>query len=85
MRGGGGVLLKWIAFSHRTQVRFLAFPRILLLMLLRCNDPGTKNSGPKLDYVNRTHLVLASGNLVLQRNKKYIVNKKGLTNAMAKF
>ena len=38
-----------------------------LLMLLRFIDGIAQNSGQRLDNVNRAHLVLASGKLVLQK------------------
>ena len=37
------------------------------LMFQRFIDGPAKNSGPRLDNVNQTHLVLASGKLVLQK------------------
>ena len=45
-------------------------PRILLLMLLKFIGGTAKNSGQKLDNVNRTHVVLASGKLALQKASK---------------
>ena len=38
------------------------------LMLLRFSDSPASNSGQRLDNVNQTHLVLASGKLVLQNS-----------------
>ena len=40
-------------------------------MLPRFIDSTAQNSGQRLGNVNRTHLVLASGKLVLQNNKNY--------------
>ena len=45
----------------------LGFPKNFFLMLLRFIDGTAKASGQKLDNVNRTHLVLAIGKLVLKR------------------
>ena len=42
-------------------------------MLLRFNDGTAKNSGQRLDTVNRTHLVRASGKLVLQNKVRCLV------------
>ena len=59
----------WVRSANATSV--LCRPpylRIFLLMLLRFMD--WIESGQRLDNVNGTHLVLASGKLVLQKNKK---------------
>ena len=44
------------------------FQRFFLLVLLRFYEGTALNSGQRLDNVCRTHLVQASGQLVLQRN-----------------
>ena len=51
------------------------FPRIFLLMLMRYIDVltallRTVDTGKRLDNVNRTHLVLASVKLVLQKSTR---------------
>ena len=61
---GGGVRSKEAAqllLTQQPRVRFSAFPRIFLLMLLRFIRSTAYNSGQWLDNVNRTHLVLARG------------------------
>ena len=45
----------------------LSVPKNFSLMLLRFIDGTAQNSWQRLDYVNQTHLVLASGKLVLQK------------------
>ena len=40
-------------------------------MLQRFMDGPALNSGQRLDNVNKTHLVLASGKLVLQKKKDF--------------
>ena len=70
MTGGRGLHRTEVAFLLLTQrpwVLFSAFPSIFPLMLLRFIDDIAKSSGQRLDNVNRTHLVLASGKLVLQK------------------
>ena len=47
-----------------------ADPVLILLMLLRFIGGIALNSGQRLDNVNRAHLVLASGKLVLQKVQK---------------
>ena len=64
--------------TQQPGVRFSAFPRIRLLMLLRFFDGTAYNSGQRLENVNRTHLLPASGKLVL---KKIIAGIVGSINA----
>ena len=45
----------------------LVIPKNFLLILPRFIDGSAQNSGQRLDNVNRTHLVLASGKLVRQK------------------
>ena len=54
--------------NQQPRVRFSAFQRIFILMLVRFVDGTAKNSRHKLDNYNPTYLVLASGKLVLQKN-----------------
>ena len=61
-----------LLLTQQPQVRFSAIPRIFLLLLLRFIDGTGLNSGQRLDNVNRAHLVLASCNLVLQKNCRSI-------------
>ena len=56
----------YLLLSQQPRVQFSVSPRIFLLMLLRFIDGTAYNSGQRHDNVNPTHLVLASGNLVLQ-------------------
>ena len=58
----------YLLLTQQPWVRFSPYLRIFLLMLLRFMD--WIESGQRLDNVNGTHLVLASGKLVLQKNKK---------------
>ena len=53
--------------TQQPRVRFLAFPRIFLLMLLILIDGTAYDSVQRLDNVNQMHLVLASGKLVQQK------------------
>ena len=53
-------------------VRFLTFPRIFLQMLLRFIAGTASNIGRRLDNVHQTHLVLASGKLVLQKRMSVV-------------
>ena len=53
--------------TQQPLVRFSAVPNFFLT-LLRFIDDMAKNSGQRLDNVNQTHLVLASGKLVLQKS-----------------
>ena len=73
---GGGLQNTEVAYLLLTQqpwVRYSVFPRIFLLMLLRFIDSTALNIGQILEYVNWTHLALASGKLILQ-NKTYWTN-----------
>ena len=69
--GGGGGLHKaevaYLLLTQQPQARFSAFSRLFLLMLLRLIDGTAYNSGQRLDNVDRTHLVLVSGKLGLQK------------------
>ena len=56
--------------TQRPWVRFSAFPINYRLMLPRFIEGTALNSGQRLDNVNRTNLVLASGKLALQKKKK---------------
>ena len=47
----------YLLLTRQPQVRFTAFPRIPLLVLLRFVDGSNQNSGQSLDNGNRTHLV----------------------------
>ena len=49
------------------RIRFSAFPRIFLLILLRLIGSTPYNSGQRLDNVNGIHLVLASCKIVLYK------------------
>ena len=46
------------------------------IWLLRLIDGTAENTGQRLDNVNRTHLVLASGKLVVQKNYIFYFMKK---------
>ena len=59
----------YLLLTQQPLVWFLAFPRVFFLMLLRFIDASAQKSGQRLDIVNRTHLVLASGKRVLQKRK----------------
>ena len=56
-----------LPLTQQPRVRFLVFPITFLLMLLSFIEGSTSNSGQRLENVNGTHLVLASGKLVLQK------------------
>ena len=45
----------------------LGIPKIFLLMLLKRIESTAQKSGQRLDSVNRTRQVMASGKLVLQK------------------
>ena len=71
----GGRVAQWIAFSLHTQRPRFDSPRSQNFSDIRiircCRDSMTallRNSGQRLDDVIQTHLVLASGKLVLQKN-----------------
>ena len=50
-----------------TQVRFLAFPKIYFQVAEIYSRHWLEESGQRLDNIDRTNLVLASGKLVLQK------------------
>ena len=64
-----------LASKKQPQVQFSAFPIIFLLTLLRFIGGTAESSGQRLDNVNRTHLVLASGKLVPQKFYSNICHK----------
>ena len=61
---GGCISQRYLLLTQQPQALFLALPRIFLLMLLRFIDDAAQNSGQRLDNVNRTQLVVASGKLI---------------------
>ena len=72
---GGSTEVAYLLLTQQHWVQFLAFPRIFLLMLLTFIDWTAQNSGQRLDNVNKTHLVLASGKLVLQKSMLILLFK----------
>ena len=63
----GGPIAKWIALSLCTQWPPLWFSALTIFI-----DSTVKNSGQRLDNVNRINLVLARSKLVLQKEIKKI-------------
>ena len=66
-----------LLLTQQPRVQFLAYPNFFLLMLLRFIYGTAQNSGQRLHNVKGTHLVLASGKLVLQKrlDEKCIASK----------
>ena len=54
----------FLLLTHRPQVWFSAFPKIYLDV---AENHRLEESGQRLENVDQTHIVLASGNLVLQK------------------
>ena len=62
-----GCIAHWQHFCFSTRVRFLAFPKIYCDVAEIYQQSWSGKSGHRLENVDRTHLILASGNLVLQK------------------
>ena len=59
----GGI---YLLLTRQPRVQFSAFPRIIILILLRFIGGMACSGQKRLDNVNQTHPELASGKLVLQ-------------------
>ena len=60
----------YLLLTQQPQVWFSAFPWICIFVLLTFIEGTASNIGQRPDNVNRTHLVLDSGKLVLQKTSK---------------
>ena len=58
----------YLLLTQQPRVWYSVFPRNIHLMWLRFIDSTAYNSGQRLVNVNCTHLVLASGKLVLPKS-----------------
>ena len=67
----GGLFSTEVAFlllTQQPQVRFPALPKIYINVAVTYQQRWLEENGQRLENVDRTHLVLASGKLVLQKD-----------------